>query len=165
MSVDGLRRALALGLWVGGVSLLPLVPLVAWLGSRPGGAVGTVRRLIGLSTFVLTVWGVAAAACLLLAGYLLRPARRPWLRTRLSTLFRLAVGASLWLLGMVCLLGVLLVLVAQMLGLVSLPLHVSLHGNQLVLNVLLLHAPILVLGALFLLAARKWLHDTAPAKR
>lgn len=160
IGLGGLRRALALGLSVGGIALVPLLPVAAWLGSWFGGVAVAERRLVDLSVFLFTRWGIPAAGCLILVGYLLQPPRGPWFQTRLSMPLRLAVAAGLWLQGMVCLLGVLMLVVAHLLGLASLPVTVRLGVDRLPLTVLALHAPILVLGTLFLLAARKWLRET-----
>lgn len=163
MSFDGFRRAIAQGLWLGGLLLLPLLPLISWLGPRIGGIAAEERRYPGLTSFLFLVWGIPVAVCLLLVGYLLQPPRSLLLRTRFSGPLRLGVAALLWLIGMGCLLGVLVLMILWMLGLTEVPATMAPLPTLLPLNVLLLFAPVLVAGALFLLAARKWLAETALA--
>lgn len=109
--------------------------------------------------YLLATWGLPAALCLMLGGYLLRPSERPVPRTRLFVPLRIGVAAALWGLGILAMTAPILIALVQAVRLMraggALP-----AWETTVLESYILHFAFFPTGLLFLLAARKWWIDT-----
>lgn len=109
--------------------------------------------------YLLATWGVPAAFCLMLGGYLLRPSTRPIPRTRLFVPLRIGIAAGLWGLGILAINAPILIALVQAVRLMraggALP-----AWETTILEAYVLHFAFFPTGFLFLLAGRKWWIDT-----
>lgn len=159
--MSGLRVALAQGCVLAALLFLPALWLLTWGAPRLGLADPLTSRGADAARFVLWVWAIPSAITLLLLGYLLAP-RRALLGSRLAPLAWLGGAALLWGLGLVALLALVVALLLAMAGLPVLPGGVGTTSTIPTLPVLLAYAPLGLVGALFLLAARAWFYSHRP---
>ncbi|MDQ7030828.1 MAG: hypothetical protein Q9O62_14170 [Ardenticatenia bacterium] len=110
--------------------------------------------------FVLTRWVFPSALCLLVAGYLLQPRRRPYLRTRLYPVVRVGVTFVLWTVGLFFLLTPVGLAIWEGVRLVASATSTMVPWRPAVLATYAVNLPFFPTGVLFLLAARKWVVET-----
>lgn len=157
MRTSSLQFTVARSVSLAGAAVAVLIPLLYLSPDLP--VIQFDRATALMMRYFLATWGVPAALCLMLGGYLLRPSERPIPRTRLFVPLRIGITAALWGLGMLAMVAPILIALVQAVRLMrgggTLP-----AWETTVLEAYILHFAFFPTGILFLLAARKWWIDT-----
>jgi len=151
------RETLARSMRVAGAVVVFVWPLPYELLQLHLLAVDDVTAAVG--RFLLTRWVLPAALSLMAVGYLLGPPRRPFLRTRLYPLVRVAGGAALWAIGLGFLVTPVALALWEAVRLTAMAAPVA-FWRPTIVTTYLFNIAFFPTGLLLLLAARKWAAET-----
>lgn len=157
MKTSSFQFAVARSVSLAGATVAALIPLLYLSPDLP--VIQFDRGTALMMRYLLVTWGVPAALCLILGGYLLRPRERPMPRTRLFVPLRVGITGALWGLGMLAMTTPILIALVQAVRLMradgTLP-----AWETIIFKAYILHFAFFPTGVLCLLAARKWWRDT-----